>query len=335
MAAGGTIRLGWPWGRFHLFDNMTPPAEHVSVTLPVGQAIERVKQVLFQPFDAGKWFIIGFCAWLAYLGEHGFQAHYNFGSEHRGGVHGVREWVEHAWDYVAQNLSWILPLAVTVLVFGAAIWVLVLWVSSRGRFMFLHCVAHNKAEVAVPWRKFAREGNSVFWFRLVLTLAGWAAVLPPLIVMAVVGWRMMERDEASLNGIVQLVGAGLLLVLIGVAFWVVAKLLTDFVVPIMFLRGGGCLQGWGVLLGLLFGNPARFILYFLFQIVLSLGIVVLILTAVLATCCVLGCFLAIPYLGTVLLLPVLVFRRAYSVCYLAQYGPDYDAFGGRAPLIPG
>jgi hypothetical protein len=36
--------------------------------------------------------------------------------------------------------------------------------------------------------------------------------------------------------------------------------------------------------------------------------------------------LAIPYLGTVLYLPVLIFHRAYSLYYLAQFGPEYDLF---------
>ena len=43
----------------------------MSVTMPVGQAMDRLKKVLFQPFDAGRWFVIGFCAWLAYLGKRG------------------------------------------------------------------------------------------------------------------------------------------------------------------------------------------------------------------------------------------------------------------------
>ena len=48
---------------------MTTQAREMSVTLPVGQAMDRVKKVLFQPFDLARWFAIGFCAWLAYLGE--------------------------------------------------------------------------------------------------------------------------------------------------------------------------------------------------------------------------------------------------------------------------
>ena len=53
---------------------------NLSVTAPFGEALTRVGAVLFQPFDIGKWFIIGFCAWLAYLGERaGFHGGGNFG----------------------------------------------------------------------------------------------------------------------------------------------------------------------------------------------------------------------------------------------------------------
>jgi hypothetical protein len=44
------------------------------------------------------------------------------------------------------------------------------------------------------------------------------------------------------------------------------------------------------------------------------------------TCCILGCVLMIPFLGTVLLLPILVFKRSYSLYYLAQYGEQFDVF---------
>ena len=67
-----------------------------------------------------------------------------------------------------------MPLAAFLLLLGVAVWVLLLWLSSRGRFMFLHCVALDKAEVAIPWRKFEPEANGLFWFRLGLGLAGLA-----------------------------------------------------------------------------------------------------------------------------------------------------------------
>ena len=46
----------------------TRPRE-INVVEPISPALRRVKHVLFQPFDLGKWFIIGFCAWLAFLGD--------------------------------------------------------------------------------------------------------------------------------------------------------------------------------------------------------------------------------------------------------------------------
>jgi len=41
----------------------------LSVITPIGQSLERTKKILFDPFDIKKWFILGFCAWLAKLGE--------------------------------------------------------------------------------------------------------------------------------------------------------------------------------------------------------------------------------------------------------------------------
>ena len=44
------------------------------------------------------------------------------------------------------------------------------------------------------------------------------------------------------------------------------------------------------------------------------------------TCCCAWCIMAIPYIGTVALLPIFVFARSYSLYYLAQYGRQYDVF---------
>jgi hypothetical protein len=38
------------------------------------------------------------------------------------------------------------------------------------------------------------------------------------------------------------------------------------------------------------------------------------------------CLFSIPYIGTVILLPVFVFKRAYSLMYLRQYGLEFDVF---------
>ena len=72
----------------------------------------------------------------------------------------------------------------------------------------------------------------------------------------------------------------------------------------------------------------------LFQIVLGLATGIVIVIAFLATCCIACCVMMLPYLGTVLLLPILVFKRSYSLYYFAQYGPPYDVFPLPTPPLP-
>ncbi|MBP9899894.1 MAG: hypothetical protein V9H26_01705 [Verrucomicrobiota bacterium] len=312
-----------------------PP--EISVTTPISQALDRVKRVLFQPFDLGRWFILGFGAWLAHLGEQGWSGGGNYGGgSHHGGSGGpnFQRALEHAKDYLTSNFWWIGPVIVAVVVFGLALWVLFTWLNSRGKFIFLHCVALNQAEVVAPWNQFAGVGNSLWRFRLGLGLVGMAVMLPLLALIIVPVFKMVLRGAPNAAGIVVAVGALLGLIVVAIGFALIGKLLADFVVPIMFLRGKQCLAGWSELGGLLAAHPGSFVLYFLMQLVLGMASGVLVLVVILATCCLAGCFMMVPYLGTVLLLPVLVFQRAYSLHFLAQFGPAYDVFPPAAsPLF--
>ena len=87
-------------------------------------------------------------------------------------------------------------------------------------------------------------------------------------------------------------------------FLLIRKLTTDFVVPIMYLRGNRCLEAWREFRQLLGANFGGFALYLLFQIVIELVLGVMILAVVIVTCCIAGCYPRIPYIGAVLLLPL-------------------------------
>ena len=300
---------------------------------PVSPALERVKRVLFKPFDLGKWFVIGFCAWLAQLGEGGGGGsfHSNFGSHHKTNFgENFRHDFWQARDYVLHNLGWIIPLAALVVVIGLGLWLLFLWINSRGKFMFLHCVALDKAEVVEPWNQFAYEGNSLFLFRLGLGLIGWVLTLPLIALIIVLIVRMVQRGVPDVGGILVAVGLGLVLVVLAIAFAIIQKLTLDFVVPIMFLRRDRCLKAWRELWTLLSANAGLFILYFLFQIVLCMAIGLMVMVVMIATCCC-CCLMILPYIGTVLLLPVLIFQRSYSLYFLAQFGREFDVFPPTAP----
>ncbi len=270
---------------------ITARPREISVAEPVSPALERVKLMLFQPFDLGKWFVIGFCAWLAHLGEacSGFSGgNFNPGNHAHGNGADFRHGLEQAWGYVLTHLYWIVPVAAFVIFLGLALGLLFLWLNCRGKFMFLHCVALNKAEVVEPWNKFEREANSLFWFRFVLGLIGAVLTLPFLVTIAVLILQMILHGEPDVSGIVTAAGLALAFFFLAIVFAIIKKFTMDFVVPIMFLRGGKCWAAWKEFYGLLSTHPGQFALYILFQIVLSMAIGVLVLGAIIITCCIAG-----------------------------------------------
>ena len=311
--------------------------DKVSVIDPISPAIERVKLMLFRPFDLRRWLIIGFCAWLAYLGTGGPGG----GGGGGGGAPGhaipherpepgdqIRHDVERAREYVEENLYWIVPVTVTVVVLAVVIGLVFLWLNSRGRFMFLHCVATNKAEVKIPWHEFRQHANSLFLFRIVLGLIGLVIVVAPVIGIVV---SVIMLATGSLAGIVSIPGIvifSLMVFVLAILIFLVKKLTLDFVVPVMFLQTTSCVAGWREFMPILSANKARFALYLLFQIVIRIVIGAIIgigFCVALCLCCS-GCLLLVPYIGTVILLPLLTFERSYSLYYLQQFGPRMDVF---------
>jgi hypothetical protein len=307
----------------------------VSVIDPITPAIDRVKLILFRPFDLGKWFVIGFCAWLAYLGTGGGGG----GGSGGGGGGGsgppynvpqqeIKHAVEEARYFVSNNLYWIVPVAVTVIVLIVLIGFLVAWLNSRGKFMFLHCVATNRAEVKVPWHKFRQQGNSLFLFRIVLGIIGFIVVIAPVAGIIVLGIMMGTGSAPPIVSIPGIIILALVLFSFLIILFLVKKFTFDFVVPIMFLRMVSCTAGWREFKAILSANKLRFTLYLLFQIVIKIVIGVMIgIGFCIGMCfCCASCLLLVPYIGTVILLPVHVFTRSYSLCYLQQYGPQFDVF---------
>ena len=91
----------------------------------------------------------------------------------------------------------------------------------------------------------------------------------------------------------------------------------------MYLRRQTVLAAWGEFQqGLLADRLGLFVLYLLFKILIAFAIGILAILVFCATCC----LAAVPYLGTVILLPLFVFHRAYSLYFLEQFGPAWQVF---------
>lgn len=301
---------------------MTPEQFRISVIDPISPAIEKVKVTLFKPFDLGKWFVIGFCAWLAYLGQGGFHFNFPFRNPRQHGA-----FPGQFPSISGINIPWVIFLGSIVFIVGIVILVVCLWLSSRGRFMFLACIAQNKAEVKIPWHKFRQQGRSLFLFRLAAGIIFFLCLV--LLVGPVVLLVALLEGSGTHIGIPAvgiLIFVLFVIVPVAIAFALMFKFTGDFVVPIMYLRGGRCIEAWREFWALLSSNKGRFAVYILFQIVIAMAIGAIVMAAVLMTCCCAGLILAIPYIGTVLMLPLLIFKRAYSLCYFRQFGPQFDVF---------
>jgi len=309
---------------------MTVRVPYVSVVDPIGPAIERVKMILFRPFSLERWIVIGFCAWLAHMAEGGGggggRANYNVGSGEE-----FRGMVDEAREFVTTNLYWLLPVVIIGLIVIVGLWLLIAWLNSRGRFMFLYCVAQNKAEVKNPWHQFGQHGDRLFAFRVVV---GIIAILMSLLFTAIIVIPIFVVKTNLALSIAGGVIGGLLLFISAIIFMIVGKFTKDFAVPVMYLRTPSAVAAWRILLDLLAFNKGRFVLYILFQIVIGIAIGSIVIATICLTCGCACCLLAIPFVGTVLLLPVLVFQRSYSLFYLAQYGPEFNAFALALKAIP-
>jgi hypothetical protein len=298
--------------------------QRISVIDPIGQAIEHVRLMLFRPFDLSKWLIVGFCAWLAQLGQGGGGGNGWRADGHEPIFHTIK-------DGILAHLAVIIFVAVIVIPIIIIILLALCWLRSRGQFMFVHCVAGNKAEVAVPWNKFSSHGNSLFLFRIVIGLIFLLVIGLPVAV-AVFAGIAIGATGFNPAAIIGLTGTIFVAVVVLVLFALVAKFTTDFVVPIMFLNTESCVAGWKQCLALISGNKAQIALYILFQILISLAIGFIAMTVCLVTCCCCCCLLVLfilPYVGTVILLPLIAFKRAYSLFYLRQFGAQFDVFSGQ------
>jgi hypothetical protein len=302
---------------------MNGTERNIEIFKPFGEAFELMKKILFQPFDIKKWFVIGFAAWLANLGGGGFNYQYN-----------RREDVQKLNETISQIPHPILVTGVCVLISLVLVLIILFaWLRARGGFMFIDCIVKNRGAVAEPWREFRKEGNSYFLFSLVLGLCFlvFAALLSlPLIILAIKGryYLYLHRDRLDLY-VISLIAAWIFVMLLLVLVW---ALIANFMTSVMYRRRCRAYEAFRTVTKLIAAKPGEILLYCLFLIVLALASAIVGCLVTCATCCI----AAIPYIGTVILLPVFVLLRSFSLLFLRQFGPEYDVWAGFAPaeLLP-
>lgn len=297
---------------------------NISCFEPLSRAWNRMTSALFKPFDLHKWFVVGFTAFLAGLAE----GHRGSAGSRSRGYMSFPEFLRfphRAWGWLNAHPGWFLAIgfaAAAVLMIG----VILLWLSSRGKFMFLDNVLHNGAEITKPWHEFRKEGDSLFLWRLVFGFISIALFAFPSVFFFVSAGRIYEETRFSplpILWILGLAGAFLVLVLLVGA---VSLFLNDFVVPLMYKNRVSATHGWRLFLPLLRAHPFPFVLYALIIFALIIAFVIAVVVAGLVTCCIGWFLLVVPYIGTVVTLPFWYWLRAFGPEFLTQFGPEFELF---------
>lgn len=306
---------------------MNGVSPEVEIFAPFGEAFGLTKKILFQPFDPKKWFVIGFAAFLSNLLSGGGGLNPGLPDTDRLGTRELSSTTRAVVSGSQALEPWLIALlgAVFVIVFGLI--VLCWWLGSRGQFIFTDCVVRNRAAIQAPWREFKREGNSYFFFILVTAAVflGIAAILALPVVLPFI-WRK-PPDFAFWATLIFLIGVFFF-------FCIAFGLVTQFMVPLMYRRRCAAWEAVRENIALVRAFPGPIILYTMFIIVLFMAVAIIGCVATCLTCCI----AAIPYIGTVILLPLHVFLRAFKLLFLRQWGPDYDVWAGvtqpEAPPAP-
>jgi len=300
---------------------------------PFSKAWERMKSALFRPFDIHKWFILGFTAFLAGL-AHGnptvsFLDIPDLEKMKSANFEGIPERVID-WTHAHPFLF---MLILTAIFFGIILVLILTWLSSRGAFMFLDNVVGDRARVTAPWRQFGNLGNSLFLWRLGFGLICLLLTLP----LAILSFLMFvpllrgHNSGAYLLPFMGFMAAGLIIFLI-VSY--VSLFANNFVVPIMYKYDLRVMAAWSQFIPILKSHPLSFVCYGLFVLALIIGVAITVILAGCLTCCLLFLLLLIPYISSVLLLPITYTYRAFSLEFLAQFGPEYTLFPIPKPPSP-
>jgi hypothetical protein len=294
---------------------------------PLSQAIQRMTKSLFKPFDVGKWFVVGFTAFLAGL--------LDYGGSGGNGIQGIFDEKDYDGErfydlpdrvmrWIEDNPEWVALIIVGIILLFA-LFIVLTWLSSRGKFMFLDNVLHDRALVVKPWQEYKSLANSLFLWRLtygfivlVLFLTFFGYAFSTL-------YDMYIYDEFAEN-IMTLVGMGLLLLALILITSYISLFLSDFIVPIMYKQTIKSMPAWGVFMSLLSHHAGYFLLYGILIFVLSILVFIAVIMLAVFTCCLGFILLILPYISSVVTLPISYTYRAFSVQFLEQFGAEFSLF---------
>ncbi len=326
-----------------------------------GRAFRRMTGMLFYPFDMSKWFIVGFAAWLTIIfnsqGGSGGGGYFYFrlsnanhlpyilsrsGSFLKDVFLGDVFFVGKVCNYfrIEQSVFWFI-------VFGTAASVLVviainfflLWISSRFKFIFIDNIANNRAEISKPWSEFKKHGNSVFRWLVGFTVVNVLFMLVIFTIIVALFYPVvidyLRTDSFKMPGLSIVISVSTMIVFtLGMLVLFFAYyLFNEFVLPIMYKKNLSAKAAYREFMRLFKAAPLTFVKFWLLQILANVACGIAVILLIICTLGVAFIPLLLPYLGAVVLLPVLIFQRAQSMELMHAFGSEYSPYPETTPSL--
>ncbi len=279
-------------------------------------AWRKMKETLFRPFNWSTWLVLSLGFWLAQLGEGGARVDLPFkpgtGAEI---TDALTNSLQSAADATGTTVMMFLLIAGSVFfLFVLVIGLILLWVRSRARFITLDMMIRGVSadSFGARWNTFARQGNSFFLAQILLFVFLFLLGIA-FVALTGIGAAMALRENSSASDICLLIGAGIVFGLFAFLAWIYLQLYQDYGAVLMYRSGCSGHEAIRALNRKLFSKPGVFIRYLLgFFIIVMLAAFGVGLFSCL-TCCIGAIILAIPFVGTMVLLPVFVFRWQFML----------------------
>jgi hypothetical protein len=245
-----------------------------------------------------------------------------------------------------------IALATIVFAFLCAVYLLYRWLNARGEFMLLDATVGITGTFKENFRRHPALANNLFKFRIYWDLAIFNYYLIAVVIGAlfvIPDFKpMFAGDPYRFSGwsITAIAVTAALFLLSLPLLWFFSNLFFHLAVPIMYVRGVNAWPAFKAAWSTVFRPfPAGTLLFFLLNTVTGfaegVGAMIGMFALFLCTCCLAVVVSLIPVLGSVVLyasaagaLPAMVFRRAYSLLFLSQVGPDFQ-IAWQAPAATG
>ena len=306
-----------------------------------GRAWRRMKAILFQPFSFARWCGIALALFFSMLGAGGGC---NVNLNNGGIIDQIKSMDLSSLDAqsIATQLGKIaeaqktpsLPIPASAfewavvaisIAFGLVIGIAFCWIRARATFAVLHKMHRPDAPWVESWQVGNAGGiaNSLFLWRIGIGAAFLGAIAVIVIGAVLSGVSgMLDADADFMTALPMMMIWFCIFMVVAAAWSLLLSLTTQFLEPIMYWRQVGAIKAWKILnefctqcAGAVFRYYIMLCAWWFVAIAAVLGLML----------CTIGIYLVLlllPFVGTLALLPVLVFFRSTGFELLKQWRPD-------------